>query len=190
MSPSRSNLVLIEDDRNKRGKHTVKNDAWAAHGIEVVRRRLPFGDYVAVSRLDLDEPIESISVSVDTKADIDELAGNLKGQHERFRNEAIRALEAGCHLVILVENEDGVGSLDDLRRWRESDVSYRRRWRRNRKAERYMGEDIRTAKDGHEYDKGLAHICEEMSRKYGIEFDFCRPDEAWARVMMHLGVIM
>lgn len=190
MTICRSNLILVEDDRNKQGKHTAKNEAWAAHDISVVRRRLPFGDYVAVRKTDIDEPIEDISVSVDTKANIDELAGNLKGQHDRFRNEAIRALEAGCHLVILVENTEGIRTLDDLRRWKESSLSYNRRKRRNVRAERYAGEDLRTAKDGHVYDKGIAHICEEMSRKYGIEFDFCAPDEAWAAVMRHLGVMM
>lgn len=171
--------TIIEDTRQKIGQHKLKNDMWAAHGVNVIRCQMPYGDYMLAP-----------TISVDTKRDIMELAQNLKADHRRFRDAAIKAQESGTHMVILVENEDGIKSLNDLERWVEPENSFHVRVRRNVNAERYRGKDIRTAKDGHKYDVGIAYICRKMSHDYGIEFDFCTPTEAWAKVMEHLGVIM
>lgn len=172
-------IAIIEDVNQKLGQHVAKNEAWAREGVKVIRNKLPYGDYVLAP-----------SVSVDTKRDILELAQNLKCDHRRFRDAAIKAMECGTCLVILVENEDGVRSLDDLEEWVEPPEHFKSRVRRNVNSERWRGKDLRTARDGHEYDKGIAHICREMSSKYGMEFDFCSPDESWSAVMRHLGVIM
>lgn len=172
-------VTIMEDVNQKLGQHVRKNEDWASHGVNVVRNKLPYGDYTLAP-----------TVSVDTKRDIMELAQNLKNDHRRFRDAAIKAKECGTYLVILVENNEGVKSLDDLEKWVEPAASFRRRVRKNVNAERYKGKDIRTAKDGHEYDAGIAHMCREMSSKYGMEFDFCDPEDAWAAVMRHLGVVM
>lgn len=174
-----ASVTILEDVNQKQGQHETKNDAWASHGVNVVRNKLPYGDYVLAP-----------SVSVDTKRDILELAMDLKSDHRRFRDAAIKAVECGTALVILVENEDGVRSIEDLEGWIEPDKSFNRRKRRNVNAVRWRGTDVRTAKDGHEYDLGLAHICRTMAERYGMEFDFCAPEEAWSRVMRHLGVMM
>ena len=163
---SRSSLALIEDVNNKPGQHQVKNDAWAAHGIKVVRNKMPYGDYALAPAL-----------VVDTKKNIMELAMNVKGDHERFRNAAIKAMECGSHMVIVVENEDGITSLDDLKRWDEPTSSYRMRLAKNSRAKRYEGVT-------------LAQACRTMEERYGLEFDFCTPEDAWSVVMRHLGVIV
>lgn len=172
-------VTILEDSNQKIGQHAAKNEAWAQHGVNVVRNKLPYGDYVLAP-----------TVSVDTKRDVQELAMDVKSDHRRFRDAAIKAMECGTYLVILVENEDGIKSIDDLEKWVEPDESFNRRKRKNIKAVRWRGKDIHVAKDGHEYDLGLAHICRTMSERYGMEFDFCSPDEAWSRVMMHLGVMV
>lgn len=171
--------TLIEDVNNKVGQHTMKNEAWAEHGVHVIRNKLPYGDYMLAP-----------TNVVDTKRDVMELAQNLKADHRRFRDAAIKAAECGTHMVILVENEDGLRNLDDLEWWVEPAESYAMRLKRNINAERYHGKLVKTAKDGHEYDVGIAHVCRVMAEKYGLEFDFCAPDEAWAAVMRHLGVVM
>lgn len=85
--------TIIEDTRQKVGKHGVKNAWWAAHGVEVVRRKLDFGDYL----------YGPSNVVVDTKQDLMELAMDLGRDHARFVRECERARDAGCRLVVLTE---------------------------------------------------------------------------------------
>lgn len=172
-------ITLIEDVNQKQSQHILKNEQWAEHGVRVIRNKLPYGDYTLAP-----------AKVVDTKRDILELAGNLTNDHRRFRDAAIKAMECGTYMIILVENTDGVKTLDDLAEWVEPERSFRTRQRKNINAQRWRGRDIHIAKDGHEYDRGIAHICREMSKKYGLEFDFCTPEESWNRVMRHLGVVV
>ena len=98
---------IWEDTRNKQGKHAVKNAWWAAHGIEVVRRKLDAGDYGR----------EGSNVFIDTKQDVQELAGNCGREHARFARELDRARDAGCRLYILVEEHAAYNDRANLRRW-------------------------------------------------------------------------
>lgn len=154
-------LTIIEDTRNKPGKHDAKHDGWAAAGVAVIRSKLAHGDYAL-------PPV----VSVDTKKDIYELATDIDQEHERFRAELIGARDAGTQLVVLVENEDGVASLRDLAGWVEAKRHFDMRKRKsgNFKARRIDG-------------ARLAKACSTMERKYGVRFEFCRPSEAAARVV-------
>ena len=101
--------TIIEDTRNKIGQHSIKNDWWAAHGVSVVRRKLDFGDYMR------DEP--GWNISVDTKKDVQELAGNCGRENARFVRELDRARDAGCRLFILVEEHEAYNDRERLRRW-------------------------------------------------------------------------
>lgn len=159
-------LTIYEDVRNKLGHHQLKNDAWAAHGVNVVRNKLPYGDYA-----------RAFDVTVDTKKDIQELCMDVFSDHRRFRDSAILAMECGSVMVVVVENEDGVRSLEDLEKWVEPDKSFNLRKKRNANAKRWEGST-------------LAAACRTMWTRYGLEFDFCAPDEAWNVVMRHLGVVM
>ncbi|MDM8162441.1 ERCC4 domain-containing protein [Collinsella intestinalis] len=101
--------TIIEDTRNKIGQHAIKNDWWAAHGVKVVRRKLDYGDYMR------DEP--GWNVAVDTKKDVQELAGNVGREHDRFVRELDRARDAGCRLFILVEELEAYNDRELLHRW-------------------------------------------------------------------------
>ena len=70
--------------------------------------KLYIGDYMS-----LDNP----RVIVDRKQNLSELCGNVCQQHERFRNELIRAQENGIKLIILCENGKGIETLNDLVFW-------------------------------------------------------------------------
>lgn len=148
-------MNLIEDTLNKPGQHETKHAYWQKMGCNIIRCRLPFGDYVAVP-----------SVAVDTKRDIYEIAGNLTTEHVRFRNECIRAKDAGCQLVILIENLDGVSSIDDLENWVESYRHFRMRNGKQRVSGKYLSLTMRT-----------------MTKKYGVRFEFCTPNDAGRRVI-------
>lgn len=171
-------MILLEDSRQQHGKHDTKNKFFDEHGIEVKRTKLYVGDYT----LPTDQ-----SVCIDTKKDIQELIGDICGKsHERFRNECIRAQEANIQLIILVENKPGyvdkkqtiynkvVRSVDDLFSWVNPRLFI---WKSGR--QKYP-----------QATKGavLAKCCKTMQQKYGVEFQFCTPEESGERILSLLNV--
>lgn len=100
-------MVIIEDSRQQAGKHKIKHEWFDANGVDLIRCKLPFGDYSLVP-----------SITVDTKKDMDEIAANICGkEHTRFINECKAAKAAGCSLVILVENECGITDISQVHVW-------------------------------------------------------------------------
>ncbi len=100
-------MHIQEDTRQQAGKHDLKHEWFEEHGIELVRSKLPFGDYAALP-----------SIAVDTKKDMEEIASNICGkQHQRFINECKAAKAAGCKLVILVENRVGISDISQVGGW-------------------------------------------------------------------------
>lgn len=152
-------MKIVEDTRqqNHEGdKHARKHDDWAAMGVELIRSKLAFGDYALPP-----------AVSVDTKRSILELAHNVDHDHDRFRRELVAARDAGCLLVVLVENEDGVTDLDGLSRWVNPRNAINRK------------NGLRPPISG----SRLAKACATMQERYGARFEFCRPDEAAKRIV-------
>lgn len=100
-------MMIIEDTRQKAGKHEIKHKCFDEMGVELIRCKLPFGDYAPVPPL-----------SIDTKENIDEIANNICGsEHKRFINECKAAKAAGCDLYILVENELGIDHISKVHQW-------------------------------------------------------------------------
>lgn len=98
-------MNIIEDTKQKKGKHKWKNDYWKEHGDTVVRCAVPVGDYILAPE-----------VSVDTKHGIQEVAQNLCGkasEKERMSKAGERAQELGTKLVYLIEQE-GIKTKADL----------------------------------------------------------------------------
>ena len=139
-------MILIEDTRQQANKHKLKHSHFEQMGVQLVRCALPFGDYAVIPE-----------ISVDTKASMDEIASNLTADHERFRHECERAKEAGCILIILVETEWNINSIDDVHLWKNprSPISSK-------------------AVTGATLEK----MMKTMERRYGVRFRFCRPDNA------------
>ena len=89
--------VVIEDSRQKTGKHNKKRMYFADQGIIVKRAQLPWGDYLIMP-----------SIVVDTKQSIVEIAQNLCGsvsERTRFAEEMKGAKLAGIKLVFLIEDK-------------------------------------------------------------------------------------
>lgn len=101
-------MIIIEDTRNKIGKHRNINRYFERHGIEVIRQKLDVGDYM----------LPDGNISVDTKEDMLELCSNLmlKRDKARFWREVRRARDTGIKLYILVE-ERGIYGMSDIARW-------------------------------------------------------------------------
>lgn len=146
-------MTLIQDTRQQAGKHTLKEEYFERNGIKIVRSKLPVGDYAN---------IKNMSVIVDTKANIQEVIGNVTKQHKRFIAECDLARESDIQLIILIENEDGITKIQDLYRW----WNPRLRFSKN-------------ATSG----KTLAKILQGIEIRHGVKFEFCRPEEAGKRVI-------
>lgn len=107
-------ITIIEDTRQQAGKHNTKHEWFAENGVELVRSKLPFGDYAPVP-----------PISIDTKRNMDEIAMNICGkEHKRFINECKAAKAARCQLVILIENTDGIEKVSDVHTWINPRTAY------------------------------------------------------------------
>lgn len=102
-------MRLIVDTREKpRAIVRIMKD-FEAEGVEVIRRALPFGDY-----LNPDRP----GIVIDRKRNLLETAANMVGpDRARFLREVDRANRAGCRLIVLVEHSNRVKRLEDVIRW-------------------------------------------------------------------------
>jgi ribosome-associated protein len=166
-------MIILEDTRQQDSKHNKKREWFEANGIEVKRTKLYVGDYTFP---------KNQSVCVDTKKDIQELIGDICGkQHDRFREELIRAKEADIKLYILVENEriiinerkgiysPYIDSLDSLHKFVNPRLFI---WRNGKQL-------YPTATKG----ITLKKACITMKNKYGVEFIFCKPNQAAEKVI-------
>ena len=145
-------ITIIEDTRQKTGKHDLKHDMFHSSDIELLRCKLPWGDYAPVP-----------PVSVDTKADMNEIAANICGkEHKRFINECKAAKVAGCQLIILVENEIGVSDISQVHIWKNPRSVY-----------------SPNCVQGPRLQKAM----ETISERYGVRFEFCAPEEAAGRIV-------
>ena len=116
--------TLIEDVNNKLDHHTIKHNYWEENGIEIMRYRLPVGDYVLANDKIMDvlarkkmrgiQPkmmdfMGTYDVCCDSKFSIDELVSGICGkQHDRLRDECILAKNNGIRLIFVVENKGGL----------------------------------------------------------------------------------
>lgn len=146
-------MIIVEDTRNQISKHKELNDALLAKGFTIIRSKLFVGDY---TRLD------NQTICVDTKKDIDEIAGNICGkQHERFREECIRARDNFIKLVVLIEELPPRG---DLANWKGA---------KKHKGGKDRGSDGAT----------LKKAMQTMHEKYGVEFEFTTREKCANRII-------
>lgn len=140
-------MVIIEDTRQQKSKHDLKHKRFEELGDKLVRSKIPVGDYCKFP-----------AVSVDTKAGLEEIAGNIGGkEHQRFINECKLAQEHGCELYVLVENTESIDSVADVERW----------------------QNPRTAVSPNCIQgPRLARAMRTIEERYGCMFLFCRPEEA------------
>ena len=99
------------------------------NGVKHFSSKLLVGDYMS-----LDNP----RLIIDRKQNLQELCGNVCQQHERFKRELLKAIDAEIQLVILVEHGPDIQSLEDVWFW-ENPRKHEVRWRMvNGKREKYV----------------------------------------------------
>ncbi len=194
-------LLLIEDKGQKEGQHILKNRYFNSHDIEVLRAPLPVGDYIIATDKVKDvihrksarkmefkkmDFLGSYSVSVDTKKDMQEIVGNICGKaHPRFRDECILAQNNGIKLYVLVENTCGVKSVQDVFKWQNPRLHRYNRIAFMHSQGSWLSMPLPKAKPTS--GETLAKAMLTMQLKYGVEFVFCRPEDAGAKVIELLG---
>ena len=148
-------MVLYEDTRQQAGKHRNIHAYCEKHGIEIIRQALNVGDYQIAGKGD---------ISVDTKMGVPELASNCFQEHDRFRDECMRAQRCGIQLIVLIEEQLPGGRLDQ---WR-SPIGW----------------------DGlpmHRFNpETLRKVMLTMQEEYGVKFRFCHPASTGKQMIEYL----
>ena len=141
-------LLLLVDSREKKWKH-IEEYLWS-HNIEYTVIKLDVGDYMSSYRHD---------VSIDRKANLDEISGNLRsgeGNYHRFLKEVKRAKSSGVKLIILIEGTS-CKRLEDVKQWRSKYSSVTGSW--------------------------LYRQMVNLSYAYGVEWRFCRKDRTAIEIL-------
>ena len=151
--------MIIQQDTRQKQKHHLNKEKWfEKHGIKVVNSKMLVGDYCIPS---------DGSVSVDTKKDIGELYSNLIQQHDRFVRELSLAQEIGIKLYILVENEEGIKSIQDILKWKNPQYFvWLKKQRQGVKCKRPVP------------NQQLLKMMYTIEKKYDCKFLFCHPLES------------
>lgn len=143
-----------------------------ANNIKHFSSKLLVGDYMS-----LDNP----RLIIDRKQNLQELCGNVCQQHERFKKELLRAMEAGIQLVILVEHGPDIKSLEDVYFW-ENPRKHEVKWRYvNGRREKYVVSA--KAVDGNQLYKSLCTIRD----RYNVRFEFCEKKNTGKEIVRILG---
>lgn len=160
--------IIQCDTRQKLKHHERKETYFESVGYRLIRAKLLVGDYALPNKTD---------VSVDTKQNIGELYNNLIQQHERFRAECQLAQDCGIKLVILVENDQDIREIDGVKRWKNP-----RMYNYYRKRSVYMRKGMKPPPPPAS-NMQLVKIMWSMTKKYGVEFQFCSPEDAGRKVL-------
>ena len=202
-------MKVCVDKAQKQGYHNTKHAQMIGLGAELISVALPVGDYVYADekvleaikrkgdRLNKMSLMGTYSYSIDSKADMFEVYQNLIGkQHPRFRDECILAMNNHIRLTILIESGPRVMSLEDVSRWRnrKAEIIFERKIRREYNIPRE--EDFQSALDElREHGirirppvtgEQLAKVMMTMRDKYGVMWEFCRPEDTGKIILERL----
>lgn len=198
--------MIIAGDKNQFSKGTHYQSNLRKHnqirrlGVELIELPLPVADYIlvddkvkevihrsetrqiALKKLDL---LGTYKLAIDTKKSLVEVCGNLCNHknHERVKDDLLRAKRNGIKIIWLIENTEGIKSIDDLFA-KGKYLVQEHDWRSVKGVDRWV-----TTHKTKVTCSTLAKTLYTMSLRdeYDIEFQFCRPDEAGKRIVDILG---
>lgn len=190
-------MQILEDIGNKEKHHILKHLYFESNGVYWERYPLPVGDYIIANEQVLDvisrkqkrgtaikkiDFLGTYDIAIDTKKDMQEIIGNIcYKQHDRFRDECILAQNNGIKLIVLIENDEGITSLNDVFHWNNP-----RLHRYNKIAYMHnLGQwlSIPLPKSKPTLGSTLAKAMITMEKKYGVIFKFCTPEEAGWKII-------
>ena len=139
-------------------------------GQKYIRSKMYIADYMA---------LENPKLVIDRKKNLLEICQNVTQQHERFKRELLRALDAGIQIVVLIEHGPEIRSLEDVRAWKNP-RKHEVRWRYNTvtcRREKYFVSP--KAVDGEQLYKSLCTIRD----RYAVRFEFCTKDQTGRKIV-------
>ena len=167
--------MILVDSREQKCEHVTA--AFDNLGIRYDRTKLYVGDYSL--------PYNQ-SVCVDRKAGLQEVYSNVIQQHDRFRREVCRAMNAGIHLIVLVE-DPWIEELDQVAEWKNNRIThwdFVNRMHRNGK----MLDTKISDRPPVPSDRLMAAM-RSMALKYGIEWQFVTHKLCGQRIAEILGEV-
>lgn len=146
-------VVIQIDTREK--DHAIRHILadFEKQGVQFFRSKLYVGDY---------QRLDNGRLVVDRKQNLQEIAGNLTQQHQRFRNELERAMEAKIRIVILCEHGGQIRSLQDVAEWKNPRLR---------------------ESPGAITGERMARIMETMVERYGVTWEFCDKRQTGRRIL-------
>jgi ERCC4-type nuclease len=181
-------MLTIQIDSREKARAIKKIIAeFEKQGVKYYISKLFAGDFMS-----LDNP----RLIIDRKQNLSEICANVCQQHERFKNELVRAQENGIKLIILVEHSNQIKSIDDVAKWKNPRSKVR--------TKTWIDDKLCVDGDGNEYWKQgyfktetketkamtgttLAKIMKTQERKYGVKFMFCDKLHTGKRIIEILG---
>ena len=145
-------MHIIVDTREHKDKITHVTGYFDSQDIKWYRSKLICGDY---------QNPEKPMIIIDRKQSLQEVAGNVCQQHDRFVRELELARDLGYKLNILVE-EPNIKSLPEVISWYN--------WRRKKSPKAVTG-------------KTLRKIMQTMSEKYGCIWEFTTHGNCGKRIV-------
>jgi hypothetical protein len=140
-------MLIIQDQREKRGHHLAIEQYCKTHEIPLMRKRLEVGDYM-LGEIQFGKVVPIGKRSIDTKQDLAELSSDLYRDKTEFNKKYRKCYENGIELYVLVEQE--IKSLNDILSWSSphSKIS----------------------------GKMLYDMIDRVRKSYGVKFVFCRKE--------------
>lgn len=165
-------MLIMVDTREKQRAIRKILKGFDERNIQYVSSKLYVGDYMS-----LDNP----RLIIDRKQNLQELCGNVCQQHERFKKELIKAIQANIQLIVLIEHGPDIQSLEDVYFWKNP-RKHEVRWRVvNGKREKYIVSA--KAVDGNQLYKSLCTIRD----RYNVRFEFCEKKDTGKKIIELLG---
>ena len=147
-------IIQIDTREKPRAIQKILKD-FQANGVKFYSSKLYVGDYMNPKKPD---------VVVDRKQNISEICGNVGStsrEHERFRDEIIRANDIGVKVIVLIEHGHGYKTLEDIKFWDNPRLK-----------------ESPKATDGEKLYKILRTMCD----KYNMDVTFCEKNETGKRI--------
>lgn len=112
-----NNFLILTDTRQQKENHIIKE--FDKQGILHIRTGLPSADYMAVRYNEEKGFYLDYSILIDTKKDIEEIAGNLcnSQNHQRILREIQKGKDLEAKQFIFLINGGKVKSIEDLQNW-------------------------------------------------------------------------
>lgn len=145
-------MHIIVDTREHKDKIVHITNHFDSNGIKWYRSKLICGDY--------QNPEKPMTI-IDRKQSLQEVAGNVCQDHDRFVREVELAKDLGYRLIVLVE-EPSIESIKQVPTWYN--------WRKRSNPKAING-------------RTLYKIMSTMSERYGFEWQFCKKADCGERIV-------